>query len=275
MSEALKRDYQLCEELGRGRFGVVFKAQRNGDVFAVKSIDKRIADSGDSLDAQCLLTEPKILKLLASHPNVINLHDLYEDDEHLHMVLDLCDAPDLYRRVTLGVFSEPEAASVMAQLMLAVAHCHRLGVAHRDIKPDNILFDGRDRLRLADFGSAEMFGDGETMSGLVGTPYYVAPELVAGREYGEKVDVWSSGVVLYIMLAGFPPFYGETAAEIFEAVLRANLRFPARVFNGVSASVKDLLRRMLCKDVSRRFSAEQVLRHPWITSGGGARAGAD
>ncbi|PQQ07465.1 phosphoenolpyruvate carboxylase kinase 1-like [Prunus yedoensis var. nudiflora] len=275
MSEALKRDYQLCEELGRGRFGVVFKAQRNGDVFAVKSIDKRIADSGDSLDAQCLLTEPKILKLLASHPNVINLHDLYEDDDHLHMVLDLCDAPDLYRRVTLGVFSEPEAASVMAQLMLAVAHCHRLGVAHRDIKPDNILFDDRDRLRLADFGSAETFGDGETMSGLVGTPYYVAPELVAGREYGEKVDVWSSGVVLYIMLAGFPPFYGETAAEIFEAVLRANLRFPARVFNGVSASVKDLLRRMLCKDVSRRFSAEQVLRHPWITSGGGARAGAD
>ncbi|XP_021804686.1 phosphoenolpyruvate carboxylase kinase 1-like [Prunus avium] len=275
MSEALKRDYQLCEELGRGRFGVVFKAQRNGDVFAVKSIDKRIADSGDSLDAQCLLTEPKILKLLASHPNVINLHDLYEDDDHLHMVLDLCDAPDLYRRVTLGVFSEPEAASVMAQLMLAVAHCHRLGVAHRDIKPDNILFDGRDRLRLADFGSAETFGDGETMSGLVGTPYYVAPELVAGREYGEKVDVWSSGVVLYIMLAGFPPFYGETATEIFEAVLRANLRFPARVFNGVSASVKDLLRRMLCKDVSRRFSAEQVLRHPWITSGGGARAEAD
>ncbi|CAB4261780.1 unnamed protein product [Prunus armeniaca] len=275
MSEALQRDYQLCEELGRGRFGVVFKAQRNGDVFAVKSIDKRIADSGDSLDAQCLLTEPKILKLLASHPNVINLHDLYEDDDHLHMVLDLCDAPDLYRRVTLGVFSEPEAASVMAQLMLAVAHCHRLGVAHRDIKPDNILFDGRDRLRLADFGSAETFGDGETMSGLVGTPYYVAPELVAGREYGEKVDVWSSGVVLYIMLAGFPPFYGDTAAEIFEAVLRANLRFPSRVFNGVSASVKDLLRRMLCKDVSRRFSAEQVLRHPWITSGGGARAGAD
>ncbi|CAL8989991.1 unnamed protein product [Prunus brigantina] len=275
MSEALQRDYQLCEELGRGRFGVVFKAQRNGDVFAVKSIDKRIADSGDSLDAQCLLTEPKILKLLASHPNVINLHDLYEDDDHLHMVLDLCDAPDLYRRVTLGVFSEPDAASVMAQLMLAVAHCHRLGVAHRDIKPDNILFDGRDRLRLADFGSAETFGDGETMSGLVGTPYYVAPELVAGREYGEKVDVWSSGVVLYIMLAGFPPFYGETAAEIFEAVLRANLRFPSRVFNGVSASVKDLLRRMLCKDVSRRFSAEQVLRHPWITSGGGARAGAD
>ncbi|KAK9931128.1 hypothetical protein M0R45_018423 [Rubus argutus] len=274
MSEQLKRDYQICEEIGRGRFGVVFKAIKNGDVFAVKSIEKLLA-SGDSLDAQCLLTEPKILQLLAPHPNVIGLHALYEDDHHLHMVLDLCDAPDLFRRVTLRAFAEQDAASVMSQLMQAVAHCHRLGVAHRDIKPDNVLFDGRDRLRLADFGSAEAFGEGELMSGVVGTPYYVAPEVVAGREYGEKVDVWSVGVVLYIMLAGFPPFYGESAAEIFEAVLRANLRFPVRVFHSVSPSVKDLLRRMLCKDVSRRFSAEQVLRHPWITSGGGARAVTD
>jgi calcium/calmodulin-dependent protein kinase (CaM kinase) II/calcium/calmodulin-dependent protein kinase I len=93
----------------------------------------------------------------------------------------------------------------------------------------------------------------------VGTPYYVPPEVLLGKEYGEKVDVWSAGVVLYIMLTGFPPFYGETVVEIFEAVLRGNLRFSARVFQSASTSVKDLLRRMLCKDVSRRFSAEQVL----------------
>ncbi|XP_004297821.1 PREDICTED: phosphoenolpyruvate carboxylase kinase 1-like [Fragaria vesca subsp. vesca] len=274
MSKQLKQDYQICDEIGRGRFGVVSKAFKNGDVFAVKSVEKRLA-SGDSLDARCLLTEPKILRLVSPHPNVIGLHGLYEDEDHLHMVLDMCDAPDLFRRVTLRIFAEPEAASVMSQLMQAVAHCHQLGVAHRDIKPDNILFDGWDRLRLADFGSAETFGEGELMSGVVGTPYYVAPEVLAGREYGEKVDVWSAGVVLYIMLAGFPPFYGESSAEIFGAVQRANLRFPARVFHSVSPSVKELLRRMLCKDVSRRFSAEQVLRHPWITSGGGATAVTD
>ncbi|KAK9288705.1 hypothetical protein L1049_017168 [Liquidambar formosana] len=108
------------------------------------------------------------------------------------------------------------------------------------------------------------------MSGIVGTPYYVAPEVVAGREYGEKVDVWSAGVILFIMLAGIPPFYGDSAPEIFEAVLRANLRFPARVFHSVSPAAKDLLRRMLCKDESRRFSADQVLRHAWMTSGGEA-----
>jgi serine/threonine protein kinase len=110
------------------------------------------------------------------------------------------------------------------------------------------------------------------MSGLVGTPYYVAPEVVAGREYGEKVDVWSAGVVLYMMLSGTVPFYGATAAEIFEAVLRGALRFPPRAFASVSPEAKDLLRRMLCRDASRRLSAEQVLRHPWIASRGGNAA---
>ncbi|KAF3456783.1 hypothetical protein FNV43_RR01437 [Rhamnella rubrinervis] len=269
MSEALNRDYLVCDEIGRGRFGTVFRCfpAKGGDCLAVKSIDKRLI-SGDSLDAQCLFTEPKILHLLAPHPHIINLHDLYEDETHLHMVLDLCDAPDLHCRVTLRVFTEPEAASVMSQLMEAIAHCHRLGVAHRDIKPDNILFDQRNRIRLADFGSAEILKEGESMSGIVGTPYYVAPEVLSGRDYSEKVDVWSAGVVLYIMLAGFPPFYGESAVEIFEAVLRANLRFPTRIFHSVSPAAKDLLRRMLCKDVSKRFTAEQVLRHAWITSGG-------
>ena len=263
MTEALSRDYQVLEEIGQGRFGTVYRCSpvRNsetGDFFAVKSIDKRLI-SGDSLESQCLFTEPKILHLVTPHPHIINLHDLYEDETHLHMVLDLCDSADLHSRVTRRVFTESEAASLMTQLMQAVAHCHRLGVAHRDIKPENVLFDDRNRLRLADFGSAEAYQDGELMSGIVGTPYYVAPEVLAGKEYSEKVDVWSAGVVLYIMLAGFPPFYGDSVVEIFEAVLRANLRFPTRVFHSVSPVAKDLIRRMLCKDVSRRFSAEQVL----------------
>lgn len=130
---------------------------------------------------------------------------------------------------------------------------------NRDIKPDNILFDSRRKLKLADFGSAEWLGDEMTTTGVVGTPYYVAPEVLAGREYGEKVDVWSAGVILYIMLSGIPPFYGESAAEIFEAVMRGNLRFPLKAFRSVSPAAKDLLRKMICRDASRRFSAEQAL----------------
>ncbi|CAI0457942.1 unnamed protein product [Linum tenue] len=204
MSEALKRDYQICEEIGRGRFGTVFKcvSRSSGDSFAVKSIDKSLT-AGDSLDAQCLLTEPKVLGLVSPHPHLVQLHATYEDDSHLHMVMDLCPNSDLHALIIAngGAFAENEARSILAQLMTAVSHCHRKGVIHRDIKPDNVL-----------------------------------------------------------MLAGFPPFYGETAVEIFDAVLRANLRFPPRVFQSVSPKAKDLLRRMLCKDVYRRFSAEQVLR---------------
>ncbi|GMI69923.1 phosphoenolpyruvate carboxylase kinase 1, PHOSPHOENOLPYRUVATE CARBOXYLASE KINASE 1 [Hibiscus trionum] len=263
MTEALKKSYDVCEEIGQGRFGIIFRCVSliSGDSFAVKSIDKRRISAGDSLDSQCLYNEPKILTLVSLHPNIIHLHDLYEDDSHLHMVLDLCPpSKDLFNLIV------DEARPVFTQLVEAVVHIQGLGVVHRDIKPENVLFDSRDSVKLTDFGSADLVAM-EPMRGVVGTPYYVAPEILAGREYGEKVDVWSCGVVLYIMLAGYPPFYGETVGEIFEAVMRGNLRFPVRDFQSVSRGVKDLLRKMLCKDASRRLSAEQVLRHPWITSG--------
>ncbi|KAF3629695.1 Phosphoenolpyruvate carboxylase kinase 2 [Capsicum annuum] len=273
MSDSLKRNYCVCEELGRGKFGTVFKCYSlaTGEPFAVKSIDKRlIAD--DDIDRQCLYNEAKIMHLLSPNPNIVRIFDIYEDDVHLDMVLELCNAGDLFQRLSSrSVFSESEAVDVMVPLMKAIAHCHLLGVAHRDIKPDNILFNDSNELKLADFGSAECFREGQLISGVVGTPYYVAPEVLAGRNYSEKVDIWSAGVIMYIMLAGVPPFYGESATEIFEAVLRANLRFPTRIFNSVTPAAKDLLRRMLCKDVSRRFSAEQVLRHPWMTSNGETR----
>ncbi|XP_028795654.1 phosphoenolpyruvate carboxylase kinase 2-like [Neltuma alba] len=274
MSKDLQRDFVLLMELERGRFGTVYKcASRSNadDLFAVKSIDKLVVGAGDFLDAQCLSNEAKIVQLLHPHPNIVILHKVYEDDTHLHMLFELCDGADLHRmlrRFAQGtiVIPESEACRIMRQLMQAVSHCHRVGVAHRDIKPENILFAGQQgRLKLADFGSAEFFKKGELMSGVVGTPYYVAPEVVACREYSEKVDVWSSGVILYMMLSGNPPFDGETEVEIFEAVLRGNLRFPRQYFESVSREAKDLLRRMLCKDNCRRISAEEVLRHPWFT----------
>ncbi|KAK8670939.1 hypothetical protein V6N13_037551 [Hibiscus sabdariffa] len=268
MTEALKKSYDICEEIGQGRFGVVFRcvSLTSGESFAVKSIDKRRISAGDSLDSQCLYNEPKILALVSPHPNIIHLHNLFEDDSHLHMVLDLCPlSKDLFNLIVDdGPLPEARARPIFIQLLEAIVHIHGLGVVHRDIKPENVLFDSRDSVKLTDFGSADVVAM-EPMRGVVGTPYYVAPEILAGREYGEKVDVWSCGVILYVMLAGYPPFHGETVGEIFQAVLRGNLRFPAGDFQSVSRAVKDLLRKMLCKDVSRRLSAEQVLRHPWIT----------
>ncbi|KAK7278229.1 hypothetical protein RJT34_23255 [Clitoria ternatea] len=268
MCEALKTQYEVCEEIGRGRFGTIFRCfhPNSNEVFACKLIHKSLLN--DSIDRQCLQNEPKYMTLLSPHPNILQIFDVFEDDHSLSIVMDLCQPLTLFDRIVAGPFPQPQAASLIKNLLQAVAHCHRLGVAHRDIKPDNVLFDSDDNLKLADFGSAEWFGDGRPMTGVVGTPYYVAPEVLMGREYDEKVDVWSCGVILYIMLGGVPPFYGDSASEIFEAVVRGNLRFPSRIFRSVSSSAKDLLRKMLCRDPSRRFSAEQALRHPWILSGG-------
>lgn len=259
MCETLKTQYQVCEEIGRGRFGTIFRCfhPQTNQPFALKLIDKTLLN--DDVDRECLQNEPKFMSLLSPHPNILQIFDVFEDQDSLSIVMDLCQAHTLFDRMVQGPIPEAQAASLIKSLLEGVAHCHRLGVAHRDIKPDNVLFDSSGNLKLADFGSAEWFGGGRSMSGVVGTPYYVAPEVLMGREYDEKVDVWSCGVILYIMLAGIPPFYGDSAADIFEAVVRANLRFPSRIFRNVSPSAKDLLRKMICRDASRRFSAEQAL----------------
>nr|GMD59002.1 phosphoenolpyruvate carboxylase kinase 1-like [Ipomoea batatas] len=217
MSDSLKSDYEVCEEIGRGKFGTVYRcySPATAQSFACKSIQKSLLV--DPTDRECLEKEPKILHLLTGAANILRLFEIYEDEDHLHM----------------------------------------------------------GNLKLADFGSAEWLGGAGRMSAVVGTPYYAAPEVLMRREYNEKVDVWSAGVILYIMLAGFPPFRGDTTTETFEAVLRANLRFPAKIFRSVSPEAKDLLRKMICRDVSRRFSAEQVLRHPWVMSEGEPRSMAD
>ncbi|KAJ0963748.1 hypothetical protein J5N97_028870 [Dioscorea zingiberensis] len=262
MSDQLNKDYDVGALIGRGRFGAVFRcvSRTSGELFAVKSIDKALLT--DLLDYDPS-REAKLHRLAASgNPLAVQIHADYEDDESIHLVLDFCPGPDLFRHIADkgAPISEPEAAKLMEDLMEAIAACHRRGVVHRDVKPENVVFDGEGRIRIVDFGLAGWIGDGGGMREPVGTPYYMAPEVVRGEKYGEKVDVWSAGVVLYTMLGGLPPFYGETSAEIFDSVRRGSQRFPFRVFRGVSSAAKDLLGRMICKEVSRRFSAEQVLK---------------
>lgn len=266
MSEQFNKHYEVGQEIGRGRFGTVYRcfSRRTGETLAVKSIDKSLL--ADSYDRECVEHESKLHRIASvGNPHVVSLHDSFEDESSINLVLDLCSGTDLLDRISSDApLPEPEAAALAAELLEAIAACHRRGVAHRDVKPDNVMFDKNGKLKLTDFGSAAWFGDQlegeEKMEGIVGTPYYVAPEVIAGRKYSEKVDVWSAGVVIYMLLSGTAPFDGESAGDIFEAVLRANLRFPTRIFGWVSPMAKDLLRRMLSRDVTRRFSAEQALR---------------
>ncbi|KAJ8431834.1 hypothetical protein Cgig2_027579 [Carnegiea gigantea] len=266
MTRPFIKDYEVLEEIGRGKFGIVSRciSRATGEHFAVKVIDKSLV-AGDPIDRESLTTEPKVLHLLSlssssSSTHVTRLHGAYDSPTHLHLVLDLFPFPSLFSLLHLRhLLPESDARAVAGSLLQAILHCHQNGVVHRDIKPENVLIDpNTKRIKLCDFGSAAV-KTAAPMKEVVGTPYYVAPEVLEGSGYGEKVDVWSAGVVLYVMLAGFPPFYGENTVEVFEKVLRGNLRFPASVFAGVSPEVKGLLRRMLCKDVSRRFSAQEAL----------------
>ncbi|XP_010553779.1 PREDICTED: phosphoenolpyruvate carboxylase kinase 1-like [Tarenaya hassleriana] len=273
-AQALSDKYQTCEEVGRGRFGTVTRvyAPLTGEFFACKTIHKASL-SDDALDRACIDSEPKLMALLPPHPNIVKIHEFIDTIDSVSIVMELVDPTvTVYDRlVSSGTFSEAQTASYAKQILSAVSHCHRHGVVHRDIKPENILVDLRkNAVKICDFGSGIWLGEDETTVGVVGTPYYVAPEVLRATPYAEKVDVWSVGVVLYTMLAGTPPFYGETAEEIFEAVIRRSLRFPPKIFLGVSSAAKDLLRKMICRDVSRRFSAEQALRHPWIVNAGAA-----
>lgn len=258
--ETLKnKQYQILKEIGRGRFATVYRCfhTTSNRSYAVKVIDKNLLT--DSTDRNCLQNESKFTSFLSPHPNLVQIFDSFEDANFSFIILDLCESLTLFDRISDAPLSEPQAASLIKQLLEALVHCHKLGIAHRDIKPENVLFDSDGNVKVADFGSAEWFGDGRNMSGIVGTPYYVAPEVLLGRDYNEKIDVWSCGVILYTMLAGIPPFDGDSAVQIFEAVMRANLRFPTRIFSSVSSPAKDLLRKMICRDPSRRFSAEQAL----------------
>ncbi|PWZ39102.1 Phosphoenolpyruvate carboxylase kinase 1 [Zea mays] len=276
MTEQLNREYDIGDEIGRGRFGVVRRcvSRATGDAFAVKSVDRSLL--GDDLDRALAELEPKLARLAGGegdgNPGVLQVRAVYEDDAWTHTVMDLCTGPDLLDWIRLrrgAPVPEPDAARVVAQLAEALAGCHRRGVVHRDVKPDNVLLDvdpageAPPRVRLADFGSAAWLGEGARgrAEGLVGTPHYVAPEVVAGGEYGEKVDVWSAGVVMYALLSGGAlPFGGETAADVFAAVLRGSLRFPPALFAGVSPAAKDLMRRMMCRDVSRRAPVDPERR---------------
>ncbi|CAH2055111.1 unnamed protein product [Thlaspi arvense] len=269
-----KNNYQICDEIGRGRFGTITRcfSPVTKEFYACKTIDKRVLI--DALDRECIETEPRIMAMLPPHLNIVRIYDLFETEDSLAIVMELVDPPmTIYDRLitAAGRLSESEAASYARQILGALAHCHRYGVVHRDVKPDNVLVDiGSGGVKLCDFGSAAWLGGEktETAEGVVGTPYYVAPEVVMGRRYDEKVDIWSAGVVIYTMLAGEPPFNGETAEQIFETILRGNLRFPPKKFESVSAEAKDLLRKMICRDVSRRFSAEDALRHAWMVNVG-------
>ncbi|ONK74246.1 uncharacterized protein A4U43_C03F4290 [Asparagus officinalis] len=204
---------------------------------------------------------------LAGHPNVIEIIGAYEDAVAVHLVMELCAGGELFDRIIQrGHYSEKAAAGLARVIVGVVEACHSLGVMHRDLKPENFLFVNQSeesKLKTIDFGLSIFFKPGEIFTDVVGSPYYVAPEVLKKR-YGLEADVWSAGVIIYILLSGVPPFWDENEQGIFEQVLRGDLDFSSDPWPSISQSAKDLVKKMLVRDPKKRLTAHEVLCHPWI-----------
>ncbi|GJN13497.1 hypothetical protein PR202_gb00207 [Eleusine coracana subsp. coracana] len=263
-AEELLRRYDLGEELGRGEFGVTRRCTdtATGELLACKSISKRRLRS--SVDIEDLQREVAIMRSMPAHPNVVRLREAFEDNEAVHLVMEVCEGGELFDRiVSRGHYTERAAAAVMRTIVEVVQHCHKNGVMHRDLKPENFLYANTSEnspLKVIDFGLSVCFQPGDRFSEIVGSPYYMAPEVLK-RNYGQEIDIWSAGVILYILLCGVPPFWAETDEGIAQAIIRSKLDFEREPWPKVSENAKDLVRKMLDPSPYGRLTAQQVLEY--------------
>ncbi|KAJ7546744.1 hypothetical protein O6H91_08G052800 [Diphasiastrum complanatum] len=267
--------YTLGRELGRGQFGVTYLCTHNvtGQKFACKTITKRKLLS--KADVEDVRREVQIMHHLSGHENIVELKGAYEDKHSVNLVMELCEGGELFDRIIArGHYSERAAASSCRTMVKVVQICHSLGVMHRDLKPENFLLANKEEdapLKATDFGLSVFFrpDSGEKFTDLVGSAYYVAPEVLR-RSYGPEADVWSAGVILYILLSGVPPFWAETEQGIFDAVLHGHIDFATDPWPSISGGAKDLVKKMLKHDPKERYTAFDVLNHPWIREDGEA-----
>ncbi|KAF5937913.1 hypothetical protein HYC85_025419 [Camellia sinensis] len=257
-SPRLRDHYILGRKLGRGQFGTTYHCtdKSSGSHFACKSIPKRKLLFPD--DYNDVWREIQIMHHLSEHPYVVRIKGTYEDSVLVHPVMELCAGGELFDRIVQkDHYSEPNAARLIKTIVGFVEACHSLGVMRRDLKPENFLFDTPDedaKLKATEFVNLV----GQHFPDVVGSPYYVAPE-VLHKYYGPEIDIWSAGVILYILLSGVPPFWGETDKGIFRQIIKGKLDFESDPWPNISESAKDLIQKMLCRDPKKRITAHEVL----------------
>jgi serine/threonine protein kinase len=265
----------LAEQLGSGNFAVVKKATKTDKnkkegiphEVAIKIIDKsKVEDMGD------IEREIEIMNMI-EHKNVVNLYELYDEPKKMNLVMELVTGGELFDRiVSKGSYSEKDAAEVIFTLCDALEYLHEKKIVHRDLKPENILYTAPegapngDQIKVADFGLARMVSNKDMMKTACGTPGYVAPEILKNKGYDSgAVDLWSVGVILYILLCGFPPFYEEELPALFDQILHARYDFPTPWWDNISKEAKDLVTKLLELDPKTRLTATQVKAHVWCS----------
>ncbi|XP_006560593.1 calcium/calmodulin-dependent protein kinase II isoform X32 [Apis mellifera] len=260
-------NYELKEELGKGAFSVVRRCvqKSTGHEFAAKIINTKKLTARDF---QKLEREARICRKL-QHPNIVRLHDSIQEENYHYLVFDLVTGGELFEDIVAREFySEADASHCIQQILESVHHCHHNGVVHRDLKPENLLLASKAKgaaVKLADFGLAiEVQGEAQAWFGFAGTPGYLSPEVLKKEPYGKPVDIWACGVILYILLVGYPPFWDEDQHRLYAQIKTGSYDYPSPEWDTVTPEAKNLINQMLTVNPSKRITASEALKHPWI-----------
>ncbi|XP_062305856.1 calcium/calmodulin-dependent protein kinase type II delta 1 chain isoform X3 [Osmerus eperlanus] len=260
-------EYQLYEELGKGAFSVVRRCMKisTGQEYAAKIINTKKLSARDH---QKLEREARICRLL-KHPNIVRLHESISEEGFHYLVFDLVTGGELFEDIVAReYYSEADASHCIQQILESVSHCHQNGIVHRDLKPENLLLASKLKgaaVKLADFGLAiEVQGEQQAWFGFAGTPGYLSPEVLRKDPYGKPVDMWACGVILYILLVGYPPFWDEDQHRLYQQIKAGAYDFPSPEWDTVTPEAKDLINKMLTINPVKRVTATDALKHPWI-----------
>ncbi|KAM9338466.1 calcium/calmodulin-dependent protein kinase type II subunit beta isoform 10-T10 [Symphorus nematophorus] len=260
-------EYQLYEELGKGAFSVVRRCVKlcTGQEYAAKIINTKKLSARDH---QKLEREARICRLL-KHPNIVRLHDSISEEGFHYLLFDLVTGGELFEDIVAReYYSEADASHCIQQILEAVLHCHQMGVVHRDLKPENLLLASKCKnaaVKLADFGLAiEVQGEQQAWFGFAGTPGYLSPEVLRKEAYGKPVDIWACGVILYILLVGYPPFWDEDQHKLYQQIKAGAYDFPSPEWDTVTPEAKNLINQMLTINPAKRITAQEALKHPWV-----------
>ncbi|XP_060951094.1 calcium/calmodulin-dependent protein kinase (CaM kinase) II gamma 1 isoform X2 [Limanda limanda] len=260
-------EYQLYEELGKGAFSVVRRCVKksSGQEYAAKIINTKKLSARDH---QKLEREARICRLL-KHPNIVRLHDSISEEGFHYLVFDLVTGGELFEDIVAReYYSEADASHCISQILESVNHIHQHDIVHRDLKPENLLLASKMKgaaVKLADFGLAiEVQGDQQAWFGFAGTPGYLSPEVLRKDPYGKPVDIWACGVILYILLVGYPPFWDEDQHKLYQQIKAGAYDFPSPEWDTVTPEAKNLINQMLTINPAKRITADQALKHPWV-----------
>ncbi|XP_075961213.1 calcium/calmodulin-dependent protein kinase type II delta chain isoform X34 [Anarhichas minor] len=260
-------EYQLYEELGKGAFSVVRRCVKlcTGQENAAKIINTKKLSARDH---QKLEREARICRLL-KHSNIVRLHDSISEEGFHYLLFDLVTGGELFEDIVAReYYSEADASHCIHQILDSVHHIHQHDIVHRDLKPENLLLASKCKnaaVKLADFGLAiEVQGDQQAWFGFAGTPGYLSPEVLRKEAYGKPVDIWACGVILYILLVGYPPFWDEDQHKLYQQIKAGAYDFPSPEWDTVTPEAKNLINQMLTINPAKRITAQEALKHPWV-----------